>query len=79
MTTRGWMDFSDMRLAARIQRSAFAMTMFIVIVVGGVLLVLTLIEIRNNQQIANQNTATVVGEVLSGDIRNQLGNLRPVS
>ncbi|MEI7613393.1 MAG: diguanylate cyclase [Betaproteobacteria bacterium] len=66
-------------LAARFRRYSFAMAMLIFAMIGGVWLALSLKEIPANQSRINQTTVNVVGEVLSGDISNQLNNLKQLS
>jgi hypothetical protein len=66
-------------LAVRIKRAAFAMTMVTVIGLGGALLALAISEIPANRIKANEMAVNVIGEVISGDIRNQFGNLRQLS
>jgi diguanylate cyclase (GGDEF)-like protein/PAS domain S-box-containing protein len=70
---------NDLPLAVRIKRAAFAMTMLTIVTLGGVLLALAVGEIPANQTKANQTAVGVIGEVMSGDARNQLGNLRQLS
>lgn len=70
---------NDLPLAVRLRRSAFAMTMVTIIALGSVLLAQAVSEIPVNQTRANEIAAGVIGEVVSADIRNQLGNLRQLS
>lgn len=70
---------NDLPLAVRIKRAAFAMTMVTVIGLGGALLALAISEIPANRIKANEMAVNVIGEVISGDIRNQFGNLRQLS
>jgi signal transduction histidine kinase len=69
----------DRPFAERIQRAAFAMTMLIVVVLGGIFLFFRLYEIPTEQGAAHRNAANMIGEILSGDIDNQLGDLRQLS
>ncbi len=72
--------FSNNRpLALRIQRSAFAMTMLIIMVVGAVSLFFTLYEIPVSETTAHSNAVNVIGEGLAGDISNRLDNLKQLS
>ena len=66
---------SDLQLAQRIKRAAFAMTMLIVVVLGAVSLALAMIEIRAAQVAANQSTAFVIGEVLGSDVKGHLSEI----
>ena len=70
---------NDLPMAVRLRRAAFAMTMIAIVMLGGVLFALTTSEIPANQTRANEVAVGVIGEVVSGDIRNQLGNLRQLS
>ena len=70
---------NDLPLAVRIKRTAFALTMVTIVALGSVLLALAVNEIPTNQTRANEIAVGVIGEVLSGDVRNQLGNLRQLS
>ncbi len=70
---------NDLPLAVRLRRTAFAMTMLIVIILGSVLLAQALREIPANQIRANEIAVGVIGEVVSSDVRNQLANLRQLS
>lgn len=69
----------DPSLAARIKRTAFTLTMLTVAALAGLLLVVTLFEIPTNETKANQNTAGVIGEAMSADLRNELENLHALS
>ena len=72
--------FSNNRpLALRIQRSAFAMTMLIIMVVGAVSLFFTLYELPVSETNAHSNAVQVIGEGLAGDIGNRLDNLKQLS
>lgn len=70
---------SDAPLAVRIKRTAFAMTMLIIACLWGVMLTLTLLEIPSAGKATNRQSVAFVGEVLSGDIDNELANLRQLS
>jgi signal transduction histidine kinase/CheY-like chemotaxis protein len=69
----------DRPFAERIQRAAFAMTMLIVLVLGGVTLFFRLHEIPAEQGNAHRDTVRIIGEILAGDIDNRLGDLRQLS
>ena len=66
-------------LAEKIKRAAFAMTMLTIVSLWGVMFAMTLLEIPDTQREANRNAVTVVGEVLSGDLENALGDLARLS
>ncbi len=69
----------DRPFAERIQRAAFAMTMLIVVVLGGISLFFRLYEIPAEQDGIHRNAASMIGEILAGDIDNRLGDLRQLS
>jgi len=70
---------NDLPLAVRIKRTAFAMTMVTIVALGIVLLALAVSEVPANQTRSNEIAVGVIGEVISSDVRNQLGNLRQFS
>ncbi len=74
-----WLNENDQSLELRIKRTAFMMTMLVVVVLGTVSMILTLVEIATNQAKAHQSAASVIGEVLSGDINSEMGELRQLS
>lgn len=74
-----WIGEDDSPLEVRIKRMAFNMTMLIVFLLVGVMLVLTLIDIPDSQRKSHQSNVSVIGEVLSADIKNQLGHVRQLS
>lgn len=79
MNFRSLWPSSDAPLAVRIKRTAFAMTMLIIACLWGVMLTLTLLEIPSAGKATNLQAVAFVGEVLSGDIDNELTNLRQLS
>ncbi|HEX5363656.1 MAG TPA: EAL domain-containing protein [Gallionella sp.] len=66
-------------MAVRIKRAAFVMTMFIIVLLGSLMLVLTLLEIPGAELNANQGNVNFIGEVLSVDFKNQLGSVERLS
>ena len=66
-------------LAVRIKRTAFGLTMAVIAILVAVLMAMTLAEIPENQRRANQSTVNVLGETISTDINNQLGDLADLS
>ena len=66
---------SQLSLAQQIRHFAFVMTMLIVLTLGGGMLALTLNDAPHAEKKANQDTVTVIGEVLSADVQGQLGSL----
>ncbi|MBK7661078.1 MAG: response regulator [Betaproteobacteria bacterium] len=66
----------DLRLGTRIRHFAFALTMLVVVALGGALLALALIDIPAIERKSNQDAATVVGQVLALDLRNRLAGVR---
>ena len=66
-------------LAVRIKRTAFGLTMAVIVILVAVLMAMTLAEIPDNQRRANQSTVNVLGETISTDINNQLGDLADLS
>lgn len=74
-----WIAHDSLPIAQRIQRAAFAMTMLIVIAIGGLLAGVAIVEIPASQAATNLASARLVGEVLSADLRSQLGELRKLS
>ncbi len=74
-----WRNHDNLPLEIRIKRAAFAMTMLIVVILGGMLLILTLSEILSNQTKANRDSANFIGKVLSVDIKSQLNSVKTLS
>lgn len=74
-----WEGGDDLPLATRIKHTAFALTMWIVLTVGGVLLTIPLVEIPADQKAAHQDAAQLMGEVLANDINNQLTSISQLS
>lgn len=69
----------DLPVEIRIKRMAFSLTMLIVLLLGGAMLLLTLLDIPASQKQSNQNSATVIGKVLTSDINNQIHTVKHLS
>lgn len=69
----------DLPVETRIKRMAFGLTMLIVLLLGGAMLILTLLDIPDGQIQSNQSNATVIGKVLSSDINNRIHTVRHLS
>ncbi|HEY6093699.1 MAG TPA: sensor domain-containing diguanylate cyclase [Gallionellaceae bacterium] len=76
---RRWIGEDDSPLEDRIKRMAFTMTMLIVILLVGVMLTLTLLDIPSSQKKSNLSNVSFIGEVLSADIKNQVNHVRQLS
>jgi signal transduction histidine kinase len=68
-----------MSLTERIKRTSFALTMFIIITLGSVMLGITVLEIPKNQNQLHRTNLAVLGDVLSSDINNEIEDLRVLS
>lgn len=80
MTLASWLARrSASSLSLQIQHLAFALTMLIVLCLGGGLLALNLHDLPRSREKAHQDAVTVIGTVLSADIQSQLGNLRQLA
>lgn len=79
MKLKFWEGGDDLPLATRIKHTAFALTMWIVLTVGGVLLAIPLVEIPADQKTAHRDAAQLMGEVLANDINNQLTSISQLS
>lgn len=66
-------------LAVRFRWAAFLLTMLVVLLIGGVLLTITLLEIPAGETAVHRNAAGVIGEVMSSDLRNRLAGLSRLS
>ncbi len=74
-----WIDDEDISLELRIKRVAFSITMLIVVILGGAMLTLALIDIPTNQKKSHQGNVNLIGEVLSTDIQDQLNITKQLS
>ena len=79
MKLKFWEGSDALTLATRIKHTAFALTMLIVVTVGGVLLSIPLLETPANQKRAHHDAAQLMGEVLANDIHNQLTSVSQLS
>ncbi len=79
MNLKFWEGGDALPLATRIKHTAFALTMFIVLTVGGALLTIPLFEIPANQKRVHHDAAQLMGEVLANDIQNQLTSISQLS
>lgn len=66
-------------LAVRIKRTAFGLTMLVVVSLMAVFLTLTLFEIQDRERRAHQSAVQVLGETISTDLQNQLSDLKDLS
>jgi signal transduction histidine kinase len=66
-------------LTERIQRASFALTMLIIVTLGSVLLGMTLLEIPKAQIRTHQSGVSVIGDVLTSDVNDEIEDLRNLS
>jgi signal transduction histidine kinase/CheY-like chemotaxis protein len=70
---------SRLPLAVRIKRTAFGLTMVVIVTLVAVLLAMTLVDIPDSERRANRSAVNVLGETISTDINNQLLALKDLS
>ena len=66
-------------LAVRIKRTAFGLTMLVILSLMTVFLTLTLFEIQDRERRVHQSAVQVLGETISADLLNQLRDLEDLS